>query len=430
MSYTLNLTDGRTLQTKHLIIMPENKKTLKTNLFKPMLGFPQVYVAAGEGAYKNTLNALKEIDLSPARGKKVLLKPNAGRIASSGEGITTDPQVVAAAIDSFKQAGADVSVGESPITGVNTREAFEATGIAAVARERNCSLIDMDKRPFVPLEIPDGKAIKEIKVCADVFDHDIIVSIPVMKIHMHTVATLSIKNMKGCLWRRSKVDLHMLPMLNDMDEFPLNVAIADMSGVLRPHLSIVDGTVGMEGMGPSGGKAKRLGLVIAGTDAFAVDSIASRLMGLCAEDIPHLRMGSERGYGVIDIEKINTRPEKWMGLASPFSPPPDNLSIEFPEFNILDKNSCSACQSTLILFLKKYGKVIPDYFPENTNISIAIGKGHDSVPENTICIGNCMAKFKPGKFVKGCPPVGSEILKIITDKTSLDSDKVRMEVKE
>jgi len=410
--------------------MSENKKIIKNNLFEPNLDLPRVYVAAGEGAYKNTLNAIKKIDLSPAKGKKVLLKPNAGRIASSGEGITTDPQVVAAAIDAFKQAGADVSVGESPITGVNTQEAFKATGIAAVARERNCRLIDMDKRPFVSLEIPDGKAIKEIKVCADVFDHDIIVSIPVMKIHMHTLATLSIKNMKGCLWRRSKVDLHMLPMLNDMDEMPLNVAIADMSGVLRPHLSIIDGTVGMEGMGPSGGKAKKLGLVVAGTDAFAVDSIACRLMGLCAEDIPHLRMGAERGYGIIDIEKIKTRPATWKDLVSPFSPPPDNLSMEFPEFNILDKNSCSACQSTLILFLKKYGKVIPDYFPENTNISIAIGKGHDKVPKNTICIGNCMAKFKQEKFVKGCPPVGSEILKIITGKTSLDSDKVSMEVKE
>jgi len=411
-------------------MMSVNNKTITKNLFELNSTLPQVYVAAGEGAYKNTINALNKIDLSPAKGKKVLLKPNAGRLASKGEGITTDPQVVAAAIDAFKQAGADVSVGESPITGVNAMEAFESTGITAVTLERNCRLIDMDKRPFVPLEIPDGRAIKEIKVCADVFDHDIIVSIPVMKIHMHTVATLSLKNMKGCLWRRSKVDLHMLPMLNDMNEIPLNVAIADMSGVLRPHLSIVDGTVGMEGMGPSGGKAKKLGLVVAGTDAFAVDSIACRLMGLCAEDIPHLRMGAERGYGLIDIEKIKIHPETWMNLVSPFSPPPDNLSIEFPEFNILDKNSCSACQSTLILFLKKYGKVIPDYFPENTAINIAIGKGHDKVPKNTICIGNCMAKFKQEKFVKGCPPVGSEILKTITGKTSLDSDKVRMDVKE
>jgi len=410
--------------------MSSNQKTLLKNPFETDKTLPFVSVAAGNGAYENTVNALKRIDLSPSKGKKVLLKPNAGRLASSGEGITTDPQVVAAAIDEFKKAGAEVFIGESPITGVKALDAFESTGIAAVARERNCKLIDMDERPFIPLEIPEGIAIKKIKVCADVFDYDIIVSLPVMKIHMHTGVTLSIKNMKGCLWRRSKVDLHMLPMLNDMDEIPLNVAIADMSSVLQPHFSIVDGTVGMEGMGPSAGKAKPLDLVLAGADAFAVDSIACRLMGLRADDVPHLRMGAQRGYGVINIEKIRTEPASWQNLVSPFSPPPDNLSIEFPEFNILDKNSCSACQSTLLLFLKKYGKVVLDYFPKDSTVSIAIGKGHDEIPENTICIGNCMAGFKQNKFVKGCPPVGSEILKVITGKTSLDSDKVSREVKE
>ncbi len=109
-------------------MMSVNNKTITKNLFELNSTLPQVYVAAGEGAYKNTINALNKIDLSPAKGKKVLLKPNAGRLASKGEGITTDPQVVAAAIDAFKQAGADVSVGESPITGVNAMKAFESTG--------------------------------------------------------------------------------------------------------------------------------------------------------------------------------------------------------------------------------------------------------------------------------------------------------------
>lgn len=359
-----------------------------------------------------------------------MLKPNAGRPARAGEGITTDPEVVAAAIDVFLQAGAEVSVGESPITGVNAHDAFETTGIARVAEKRNCRLIDMDDRPFVPVNLPDGQAIRTLKVCADIFDHDILVSIPVMKIHMHTGVTLSIKNMKGCLWRRSKVDLHMLPMPNDSKEIPLNVAVTDLSGRLRPHLSIIDGTVGMEGMGPSGGQAKPLGLVVAGTDPFAADAVACALMGLSAEEIPHLRMGARRGYGIIDPEKIEVVPGDWQSLISPFSPPPDNLSIEFPEFNILDKNSCSACQSTLLLFLKKYGKVIPDYFPKGKPITLAIGRGHDTVPEEAVCIGNCMTAFKEGTFVKGCPPVGSEILKVITGETSLDSDKVSKEVKE
>ena len=209
-----------------------------------------VFVASGYGPYDNTRNALANIDLSPAVNKRVLLKPNIGRDEKPETGINTHPQVVAAAIDAFREAGADVAVGESPITGVKMSEAFQTSGIAAVAKERNCPLLDMDIHPYVPIDIPDGVAIKSLKICREVSQYDIIVSVPVMKMHMHTGVTLSVKNMKGCLWRRSKVDLHMLAPLVEHKEKPLNIAIADMASVLRPGLSIIDGTFGMEGLGP------------------------------------------------------------------------------------------------------------------------------------------------------------------------------------
>ncbi len=212
-------------------------------------------------------------------------------MAAPDSGVVTNPQVVAAAIDAFREAGAEVAVGESPIVGVNMPEAFEAAGLTAIAARRGCRLIDMDRRRFTEVALPDGRAIRHIRVCQDVFDFDLVVSIPVMKMHMHTGVTLAIKNMKGCLWRRSKVELHMLPPIKDDTAKPIDVAIADMSSVLRPHLAIVDGTVGMEGLGPGAGRAKPLGVVLAGTDAYAADAVACRLMGVDARQIPHLSFG-------------------------------------------------------------------------------------------------------------------------------------------
>lgn len=373
---------------------------------------PSVFWASGDGPYNNTRKSLANIDLSPAKNKRVLLKPNIGRNAEPETGVTTHPQVVAAAIDAFREAGAEVAVGESPITGVKTLEAFESCGITAVAEQRNCPLIDMDARRYKPVEIPDGIVIKSLKVCSEITEYDIIVSIPVMKTHMHTGVTLSVKNMKGCLWRRSKVDLHMLPQLAGHKDRPLDIAIADMASVLRPHLSIIDGTIGMEGLGPSAGKAKALGVVVIGVDAFAADAIACGIMGISAFDIPHLRIGAERGYGVIDPAMIGVFPENWRDVQTPFAPPPDKLSIEFPGFTVLDQQSCSACQSTLLLFLKKHGKQLRTDMPDDTDIVIAIGKGHDGLPCGSLCVGNCTARHKDASvFVSGCPPVASQILK-------------------
>jgi len=379
--------------------------------FKLETSCPSVFWASSDDPYNNTRKALGNIDLSPAKDKRVLLKPNIGRNVEAKTGITTHPEVVAAAIDAFQEAGAEVAVGESPITGVTMFEAFENSGITSVAESRNCRLIDMDARRYVPVEIAKGVAIKSLKLCREIVEYDIIVSIPVMKTHMHTVVTLSVKNMKGCLWRRSKVDLHMLAELSGHREKPLAIAIADMASVLRPHLSIIDGTIGMEGLGPSAGKAKSMNVVLVGVDAFATDSAACELMGICASDVPHLRIGAQRGYGVISPDKINISPDNWQDVRSPFALPPDKLSVEFSGFTILDQQSCSACQSTLLMFLRRYGKQLRENMSDEEDIIVAIGKGHNHLPAGTLCIGNCTIRHKKrGVFVPGCPPVASEIL--------------------
>jgi uncharacterized protein (DUF362 family) len=320
--------------------------------------------------------------------------------------------VVGAVIDAFVAAGAKVAVGESPITGVKTMEALEASGIAAVARERDCPLIDMDARPAIDVALPDGEVIDSLKVCPEVFESDLVVSVPVMKIHMHTGVTLAVKNMKGCLWRRSKVELHMLSPQEGRDDKPLNIAIADMSRALRPHFSVVDGTVGMEGLGPSAGTPRRFDTVVAGADAYAVDTVTCRLMGRRVEEIGHLRIGAERGFGVIDLDQIEVKPGNWADWAEIFEAAPENLSFEFPNVEVLDEQSCSACQSTLLLLLQRNGPELLEYFPQDHPLRVAIGKGHEDVPLETLCIGNCAARHKArGIFVPGCPPVGSAILK-------------------
>ncbi|HEX2957523.1 MAG TPA: prephenate dehydratase domain-containing protein [Chitinispirillaceae bacterium] len=125
---------------------------------------PVVHVVKGEDPYTNTIKALSTIDKEPIKGKKVLLKPNLGRIGPPESGIVTNPQVIAAAIDFFRDAGASLcAVGESPITGVDVIEAFKISGIEEVCRQRNCPLIDMDLRQPVEIHIPNAVALEKLR---------------------------------------------------------------------------------------------------------------------------------------------------------------------------------------------------------------------------------------------------------------------------
>ena len=387
---------------------------------------PTVAVRFGSDAYAVTRSVLETALLDHTRGKKVLLKPNAGRMATRACGIDTHPDVVAAAIDVFKDVGALVSVGDSPIAGVRSLEALEICGIAEVAQARGVKIIDLDLRPPVIVPIVAARALQQIKVCAEVLEHDFIVSMPVMKTHMHTGVTLSVKNMKGCLWRRSKTELHMLGPVEGCSDRPLDVAIADLASVLRPHLSIVDGIIGLEGLGPSAGSMKALGAVVVSTDAFAADSVSCTLMGRDAAQIAHLRLGAERQLGVIDLGQIRVSPDDWAQHADSFAEPPRELSLDFPGVRVLDEQSCSACQSTLLMFLKRYGDNIFDYFGPQRPVNIAIGKGHETLEPGTLCLGNCtLAHRKVGPFVPGCPPVPSAVHSVLTRGNAKDDEDSR-----
>ena len=72
----------------------------------------------------------------------------------------------------------------------------------------------------------------------------------------------------------------------------------------KPHLTIVDGIVATEGDGPSGGRPRNVGLIMAGRDAVAVDACLARVMGLAPHDIMLLRRASQEGLGEADPAKI------------------------------------------------------------------------------------------------------------------------------
>jgi len=372
-----------------------------------------VIVSKGKDPYRTTKRILRRFPLPDLEGKSVLIKPNAARLASPGDGVTTHPQVVAAAVDHLKEKGVRrIVIGESCIFGVSPAEAFQVTGMKGVSEEKKVDLLNLDQGDPMEVAVPGGKVIRKIKVPAVLKEFNFIISVPVMKTHMHTQVTLSIKNMKGLLWRREKARFHQLRYDKKITkgDKELDIAISEMASVLFPHLAVIDGTVGMEGMGPAYGRGKKMGMVLVGDNALSTDAVAARLMGLRPEAIPHLRLTAEKGLGEIDPQKILVDPRDYSKWVVPFEPPPSRLSIPFPNVIVHDEGSCSACLSTLLVFLQDYHSKLTDYRLEDQNVHIGIGKHLEVCPRGTILIGNCSSKIKScGMFIQGCPPVASQI---------------------
>lgn len=380
-----------------------------------MISKPFVSVAGKSGPYINVIEALSQLDLSSLKGKSILIKPNVGRIAPPESGYNTNPDAVAAIIDVFRKAGAgEIVVGESPIVGVDVFEAFRRAGFTDMAEKYGVELIDFNSKKPIRKQIPHPRILTETKICQQVFDYDVLVSVPVTKTHMHTGVTLGIKNLKGCLYRHEKVRYHQLEYLKKVyPEKTLDSAISDLASVLMPDMVVVDGYTGMEGLGPSGGEPVRSDFAIASFSAMGADVVACELMGLKAEEVPHLRIISERNKLAIHAADYEIT-EGYKTFVHPYSKPPTKISVQFPGIEVQDKDSCSSCLSTLMMFLKRFGEDMSQYALCDGKFHIAIGKGLEKAMDGTVFVGNCARHMADkGIHVKGCPPVPTRIYEAI-----------------
>jgi uncharacterized protein (DUF362 family) len=85
-------------------------------------------------------------------------------------------------------------------------------------------------------------------------------------------------------------------------------SIVDLNATLRPHFTIVDAIVAMEGDGPIMGDARPVGAIAMGSDLVAVDATCARLIGFDPSRIPYLSQASAF-LGNLATSRIDQRGE-------------------------------------------------------------------------------------------------------------------------
>jgi uncharacterized protein (DUF362 family) len=223
------------------------------------------------------------------RGRRVFLKPNMVEYESE-TAINTHPHVVAAAATAFLKAGArEVVVGEGPGHRRDVEYLLAGTGLADVLQDLRLRFVDLnhDDVREVPLRSHFTK-LESVWLPAELLQSDFIVSMPKLKTHHWAGLTASMKNLfgaaPGAVYGWPKNLLHFRGIEN---------SIVDLTATIRPHLTIVDAVVAMEGDGPIMGRARPLGFLAMGTDLTAVDATLARIIGLDPRKVPYLSLASE-----------------------------------------------------------------------------------------------------------------------------------------
>ncbi|MBN2181759.1 MAG: DUF362 domain-containing protein [Sedimentisphaerales bacterium] len=215
----------------------------------------------------------------------IIIKPNLTN--SSPPPVTTS---VAAAEAVYKycktSTKAKIAIGDGCGSG-KTADVFKTLGYTKFAERCGIELLDFNEAETITVKNENAFQLKTFhmpKIVKDAY----IISLPVLKDHSFTETTIAMKNMFGIApgkfyaggWNKSK--LHS-PSTDK--------SVVDICLYKKPALSVVDASVALKGMHLSG-THKKLGLILAGFDPVAVDTIGSELLGHNPKKLPFLTLAN------------------------------------------------------------------------------------------------------------------------------------------
>ena len=348
------------------------------------------------------------------KGDVVLLKPNLGYPEAEGMPAwtcTTDYIVLQALTELFLEAGAKkVITADGPAHGISGKYMLESTGIEAAVKKAGGEVRGLDEEEYVLRKIPKGVILKQQwlpKICLEA---DVMVNVPKMKPTRVGKWTLGYKNIFGLIPEDERVPWHRIP-----EHFYF---LVDLFKLLPPTVTVMDGLVIQEGLGPRFGTPVDFGVIIAGKDPVATEAIAVLAMGHEPYEQMVLPIAEKAGQGTMDPTRIEVLGETLESVRRNCKVAPGDFWLN-PDPNVQEYcgGACWGCGLWIqytpypweIDKNKKYALVvgvepkIPDAFEEDEVVVL----GNCAARSKKKIEGACEKKGIKPRFIAGCPPYGT-----------------------
>jgi uncharacterized protein (DUF362 family) len=220
-------------------------------------------------------------------GDRVLLKPNLLTGARPGKECTTRWELVYVVAQMVRDVGGEPFLGDSPAFG-SAKGVAIANGYQPIIDELKLPIIDFQGKRYQTI----GEEFNHLLLSKEAMDADVVINLPKVKSHMQLTLTLGVKNLFGCVPGKMKAWWHM-EAGKDSDRF--GNMLVETARTIAPNLTILDGIIGHEGNGPSGGEPRFLGMLGASTDVFALDRAMIDILNVEPSRIPTIAASQRLG---------------------------------------------------------------------------------------------------------------------------------------
>ncbi len=287
------------------------------------------------GGFKNYIN----------KGERVLLKTNLLNATKPERCVVTNPSFISSVAESVLKVGGIPFIGDSPsgpFTKRRLRRVYKKSGLIKLSKQLDIDLnYDTGSKK---INFSQGKKLKKISVCNFILDADKIISLPKIKTHSFMIMTIATKIMFGAIPGLTKAKYHSI--FYKKNEFA--DMLIDILLLTKPNLVIIDGVVGMQGEGPSGGDPVELGVILASENSVALDLAICKMLNIEPIGIPTLKKAKIRNLWPLKIDYPLLSPidVKYSGFKLPSSAgyllTGKKTPNRFPKPN-LNCNGCNHC---------------------------------------------------------------------------------------
>lgn len=380
---------------------------------------------------------MKEAGVSFDGARTAIIKVNLVQAFTPESGVVVHPAIVECIVDLLHGSGVrDVTIAEASALGINTKKAFQAAGYADLAKRKNVRLLDLFDAPQTNVNI--GYGYKDLpnfysdddlqsyycgymSVPSPILESDIYINAAKLKTHNRTTVSLTMKNQWGLLSFKDRQMYHRIG---------LHEPIVQLARAVRPHMTVVDGILAMEGNGPILGQPRPMGALLVGKNMVETDIVGAMLMGADPEKVLHINRAVELGLGKWETD---VRGNSIESLAAVFDPAPQDVKKNHNFYVWRNHRAChlddEAFHKALRLARRtpKYWMFIPKlaYYTLFKRIDVVRGRGN-RMPEfkkgqKIIISGDCARDLlenyeempKNVIHIPGCPPNPEEIVKAI-----------------
>ncbi len=175
-----------------------------------------------------------------------------------------------------------------------TDKAFQLSNIKQIADKYGAEIIAFEKTPVALCKVENGVILDEVLLSEKLKEVDYIINLPKLKTHYLFMLSCAVKNLYGCIPGGTKQEYHFVA---GEDRQRFGEMLCDIYSTIKPNLTIIDAVWGLEGSGPDArGKPKKTNLILMSENPFAIDFIASKIMGYDPYKVFSIKAGINRGF--------------------------------------------------------------------------------------------------------------------------------------